>query len=275
METKPRYDVPDDSYSFRWGIDLLDNGHVQIPNIFFRRYAQAGVSRLEFLFILHLAAYKYEQEGSECRPSLVRIAKEMGYDGPHSVYRLSSSLEEKGMLIIERRAGQPSIYNFRPLSLALISDTPDKNVTGGKNDKEPVAKMALPPVTKMAPKKEEPKEDQEQCPATPSQSDPPPATLNAWLVRLKEPGCNRTALLRYMLTVHFPDSEPPEFSKVGAVAKRLHAGRLAQLIWENSGRRITGCPLDYLQAVSNGGKKQSEERTPNISDAAMAALRAI
>jgi hypothetical protein len=190
-------------------------------------------------------------------------------------------LQELGLITIEEKT-RPN--GGRPYHSITINDVWARNMshcTRPSSHNERASSLGEQASSHDEPKKNPHEEEPtEECTATPSQSDPPPATLNAWLVRLKEPGCNRVALLRYMLKVHFyppdvADEDLPSYAKVGQVAKRLHAGRLAQLIWENSGRRITGCPLDYLQAVSNGGKKQSEERIPNISDAAMAALRAI
>jgi len=104
-------------------------------------------------------------------------------------------------------------------------------------------------------------EERDKSTATPSTGvDIPPSSLNAWLDKLKEPNCNRTAVLRWMISIHFPDipeADLPSFGKVGKVAKRLHAGYLAQLIWVHSGKRITGCPLDYLQAVAKGTNRDN------------------
>lgn len=108
------------NFSFRWGIPLLDNDYTQIPNLFLRNYTKVGVTRQEFLFIIHLASYKYESAKSECRPSLETIAKEMGYAHVNGARKLARSLQKKGFLTIKPRPGFPNEYNFTALSRALI-----------------------------------------------------------------------------------------------------------------------------------------------------------
>ena len=115
------------SFSFRWGVPLLDDHYTQIPNIFLRHYAEVGVSRQEFLFVLHLASYKYESANSKCKPSLETIASEMGYAHVNGVRKLAQSLEEKKLLAIHHRPGRANEYNFAALSEALIKATQQKD----------------------------------------------------------------------------------------------------------------------------------------------------
>lgn len=113
--------------SFRWGIPLLDSGFTTIPNHFFRVYSQV-ISKDEWGFICHLASYKYESAGSECRPSLTTIAKEMGFKDARSVRRLREGLEAKKLLHVTHQSGRPSIYDLTPLSKKLSALTPDRSV---------------------------------------------------------------------------------------------------------------------------------------------------
>jgi hypothetical protein len=106
--------------SFRWGIDVLDKGFTDIPNILLRNYAKAGVSRQEFLAIIHLASYQYEREGSQSFPSLDTIAGQMGYSR-QGLCNVLNSLETKGLLDRTRRAGKTTIYDFSGFSNLVIS----------------------------------------------------------------------------------------------------------------------------------------------------------
>jgi hypothetical protein len=84
------------------------------------------VTKEEWLFICHLASYKYESPTFECQPSLVAIAKEMGYKDVRSVRRLRESLEKRGLLGVTECIGQPSIYDLAPLAerlYELVSDS--------------------------------------------------------------------------------------------------------------------------------------------------------
>jgi len=110
--------MTDGTFSFRWGIDCLDAGYLQIPNFMFRYYQEANVNRVEFLFIMHLASYKYETPSSKSYPSLPTIAKEMGLSRRH-LQRLRASLEEKGHLTVTHIEGGSSVYDFSGFAKAV------------------------------------------------------------------------------------------------------------------------------------------------------------
>lgn len=121
--------------SIRWGIPMLDMGYTDIPNIILRYYSQAGATRQEMLAVIHLSSYSY---GSNPRPGLERIAREMGYKTVESVSRLVASLQEKKLLQITHRSGKTSIYNFYKLSMACIAAAnaekqPPENLQGVEN----------------------------------------------------------------------------------------------------------------------------------------------
>lgn len=109
----------DRHFSFRWGIPLLDMGFVVIPNFFFAHYVKLGLTRDEFLFVLHLACRKFESPRGRARVSLGTIAKEMGCS-VRQVQRWRESLEKKAALIVALKPGRVSEYNFQPLSLAML-----------------------------------------------------------------------------------------------------------------------------------------------------------
>jgi hypothetical protein len=67
-----------DTFSFRWGIDVLDSGFTTIPNWMFDSDVEAGVSQTEFLTVLRLTRDAYERPDSECSPSLTTVADQMG-----------------------------------------------------------------------------------------------------------------------------------------------------------------------------------------------------
>lgn len=147
--------MSDETFSFRWGISLLDEGDTRIPNFFFDHYAEAGVTRMEFLTILHLARYQFEKSGSECRPSVGTVARQMKYS-ERSVQRVLAGMEKRGLLARRYRPGETTIYNFSGFSRAvlavelstggdvLVTPTPDTSVTPG--------------VTRTSPKEEQQEE---------------------------------------------------------------------------------------------------------------------
>ena len=153
--------MSDETFSFRWGIPLLDEGHTSIPNFFFDAYMQTGVTRIEFLLILHLARYQYETPGSECRPSVPTVAKQMGYS-KRTIQRLLGSLEEKGMLVRYPRTGDCNIYDFSGFSRAVLTLAVDNysNVCsrGDTCVTPPHDTCVTPPMTHVSPKEEKEEE---------------------------------------------------------------------------------------------------------------------
>lgn len=114
-----RCDVNDERFSFRWGIPWLDAGFLQVPNFFFKHYSELKVTKDEYLFILHLAVYKYESPQGVAHPSLGTVAKQMGIS-KRQVQRLRASLEDGGWLTVRLRSGQTSLYDFQAFSLAMM-----------------------------------------------------------------------------------------------------------------------------------------------------------
>lgn len=116
----------DASFSFRWGIPLLDGGYTTVPNFFFDHYAEAGVTRIEFLTILHLARYRYEKPGSECRPSVKTVARQMGYS-MRTIQRILAGMEKHGLLVRHYRHGYATIYDFSGFSRAVLAVAVDNS----------------------------------------------------------------------------------------------------------------------------------------------------
>ena len=110
----------DQPFSFRWGIHLLDQGDTRVPNFFFDRYHEAGVSRTQFLTILHLSRYQYETQGSECRPSVKTVARQMGYT-TRGLQKVLATMEKAGLLTRHYRTGQTTIYDFTGFSQAILA----------------------------------------------------------------------------------------------------------------------------------------------------------
>jgi len=158
----------DSSFSFTWGLELLDElGFTKVYNFMLRRYARLGLSRLEMLCLIHLASYHYESPTGESRPSLVTIAKQMGYSHRRHVSRLVSGLEKKGMISVTRRPGETSIYNARRFAQAtfalLMKDDEDIQDVGGRaqNSTTSSAQNSTTPVLKIA-REEEKKDSSEE-----------------------------------------------------------------------------------------------------------------
>lgn len=113
--------APKEKISVRWGIPALDDkGGLYVYGFMLRNYAKAKITRDEFLCILHLAAYHYESAGGESSPALGTVAALMGYAHENSVRNLTASLVEKGMLEIEHRVGETSVYNLHGFATAML-----------------------------------------------------------------------------------------------------------------------------------------------------------
>jgi hypothetical protein len=107
-------------FSFRWGIPLLDASHTAIPNFILDHYIEAGVARHEFLVIVHLARYQFEQAGSECRPALATVADQMGYT-VRGLRKILAGLEKRGLLERHYRPGMTTVYDFSGFSKAVLA----------------------------------------------------------------------------------------------------------------------------------------------------------
>lgn len=127
--------MAEEHISFRWGIPWLDEKYLVTPNFFFDHYIELGVNRPEFLFVLHLARYRFESAAGVAKPSLELMAKQMGY-GRRQVQRMVSSLESKGWLVVTERPGKASEYNFEALARALLrkAESGDNAVTRDIHD---------------------------------------------------------------------------------------------------------------------------------------------
>ena len=108
-----------EKFSFRWGIPLLDAGDTRIPNFFFDRYIEAGVTRTEFLTILHLARYQFEKPSAECRPSMETVAVQMGYT-VRGLRKKFAAMEKKGLLQRLYRPGKTTLYDFSGFSKRVM-----------------------------------------------------------------------------------------------------------------------------------------------------------
>jgi len=108
--------------SVRWGIPSLDDkGGIYLYGFMLRNYARIGVTRDEFLCIVHMAAYCYEVGRGQSSPAINTIAELMGYAHENSARNLIKSLQEKGLLQIEHRSGATSIYNFHGFASAVLA----------------------------------------------------------------------------------------------------------------------------------------------------------
>jgi len=145
-----------ESFSFRWGIPLLDEGDTRIPNFFFDHYTEAGVTRMEFLTILHLARYQFEKAGSECRPSVGTVARQMGYT-VRGLQKVLAGMERRGFLARHYRSGRTTIYDFTGFSRAILAI---KLSARGEPQFTPTPEPQFTPVVNPSSPKEEQQEQQ-------------------------------------------------------------------------------------------------------------------
>lgn len=126
--------MSDETFSFRWGILLLDGGYTDVPNFMLDNYAQAGVSRPEFLTIVHLARYQFESRASECRPSVATVAQQMGYSA-RGLQKILAGLVERGLLARRPRRGKTTVYDFSGFSRAVLKLSTGVNPSSPEEEK--------------------------------------------------------------------------------------------------------------------------------------------
>lgn len=151
----------EEQFNFTWGLPELEAmGYIQIYGFMLKAYSELGVSRTEFLTLVHLASYHYNSPTGESRPSLDTLAAEMGYNSPGSVARVITSLEEKGMLTVTRRPGKTSTYDASPFAAAAlalngVSVTPRNFATPSNSARTTPRKIARTPRAELRDEEEE------------------------------------------------------------------------------------------------------------------------
>ena len=121
-----------ENYSFRWGVDIFDNSATNVPNWILAYYHRVpwtlpdgksgyGISNTEMMFIIHLSSFKYESPQGKAAPSLTGTIKErMNYQSNQGVINIAQGLLDKGLLLIEKQPGKPSVYDFTPFSRRVV-----------------------------------------------------------------------------------------------------------------------------------------------------------
>lgn len=209
-------------FDFRWGLpELDDEGYVHVYGFMLRNYAHAGVTRDEFLCIVHLAAYHYNSIKGQSRPSLATIAAQMGYGHENSVRRLVQSLERKGMLAVTRRDGKPSVYDasgFAKKMLVLQQATcVDGMVT--KRKRVTPTRQCTPSMPASTP-------TSEGVPPLPSsvgeEAEPPTQkkAVEAGQAKAIQPSSTTTAAA----ATSSPTPRPPHFEESLSLLKRIGVG---------------------------------------------------
>lgn len=92
----------------------------------------------------------------------------------------------------------------------------------------------------------------------------PIVTFTDWQQRITK-AKNWPAELQKMCKALYPGLDPPDYSYIGRVAKKVGgAGRLADLLWQHSTRPPTGDLLAYIQGVAKRatGPPGGDGRTP-------------
>ena len=151
-------------FSFRWGVDLFDDQRTPIPNWILEYYHQVewqgvdgdgqpargvGISNTEMMFIIHLASFKYESEKGVASPSLTgTIAQRMQYRSNQGIINVEKGLVNKGLLLVEKRSGKTSVYDFTPFSQAIIKAI-ESSTKVDDSDNDPSTKLDDYPSTKV------------------------------------------------------------------------------------------------------------------------------
>lgn len=118
--------MTDEHFSFRWGIPWLDSGYTNVPNIFFDHYVEIGVTREEFLFILHVSRYHFETARGQATPSIRTIATQLGLSR-RRVQQIRARLQEKGYLKVTKREGQTNLYDCSGFALPCMEAARGRN----------------------------------------------------------------------------------------------------------------------------------------------------
>ena len=125
-------------FSKRWGIPVRkDEGFTQVYNFLLHHYHRIGVKPVEFIVILHLASYKYESAGSECRPDT--IAEQMGFTRRY-VRKIIADLEGRGLLQRQLRPPRTTKYDvsgFGRAVLEALKQEEEQRVDESTNTSEP------------------------------------------------------------------------------------------------------------------------------------------
>lgn len=88
-------DQSQDRVNLKTGRSLIDEGFLALPRKFIRTYHNLGITKQEFLLIIHVWSYKFGQ--SNPYPKMQTVAKEMGVEA-HVVTNLTRKLIAKGFL---------------------------------------------------------------------------------------------------------------------------------------------------------------------------------
>ena|ERR1035437_6386762 len=105
------------SLAVRWGsAQLFDEGFVGVPSALLTRYAKLGLSTGEFVFVLELMVFKWNEQAPF--PSYNTLAQRMGIT-TEMTRRHAKSLESKGMLKRIRHTGQSNSFDLLPLTNTL------------------------------------------------------------------------------------------------------------------------------------------------------------
>jgi hypothetical protein len=92
-------------------------------------------------------------------------------------------------------------------------------------------------------------------------ADAPPTSFADWH-KLVETQKNRQAVLRRMFVALYPGREPPEYSYLGKVARKVGgAGRLAEWLWLCSPKPPSGDVLAYIQAAAKRDKARGQAQS--------------
>jgi hypothetical protein len=80
-----------------------------------------------------------------------------------------------------------------------------------------------------------------------------PHNFLEWQTILRD-STNRTSVLRHMCETLYPGLDPPGYSYIGKIARKVGgAGRLADLLWQCTPHPPTGDLLAYIQGVAKNG----------------------
>ena len=190
-------------------------------------------------------------EDMEAWPSLKKIVAETGYSN-RAVIDAVRTLEKADLIAVRREESDTKgneVNHYEVKGYATMGGSEPSSL-GVVN---PVHKGSEPSSHEEESMEEEStQEDQDQESA--NADDGLPRNFQGWhtYIRDAENRGQTVHRLRQMCGALYPGLDPPEYQYVGRVAKRLHAGRMADLLWQFAPHPPTGDLLAYIQAAAKG-----------------------
>ena len=114
----------------KWTKAVIDQGFTVIPNLLIEHKVQLGLSAAEFLVLVCIEKHRWDGLNKPW-PSNDALSRLTGIS-PRQVGRITTSLEDKGVLAKVRREGRTCLFDMNPLVDKLQGWVPSED--GNEDD---------------------------------------------------------------------------------------------------------------------------------------------